>query len=61
VFQLAGNSTLYFEAKASAFPGMAMLRDGDHVKLTYLDTKNIEAVVNNLELVSPRNVAATQK
>ncbi len=51
-FQLVGDSQ-YYDATTQVFPGTPLLRDGDHVSGTFMDTHQAQVSVRELRLVSP--------
>ncbi len=52
-FQIVGDGSHYFDVNTQTYPGTPLLRDGDQVKGSYLDTHQAQSAVRSLELVGP--------
>jgi hypothetical protein len=50
-FQLVGDGTHYFDVNDKTYPGAPLLRDGDTVSGSYLDTHQALSAVHSLSLV----------
>jgi len=59
-FQLEGDRH-YYDATIQDFAGTPLLRDGDRVKGSYMDTHQPQAAVSKLQLIDPVMVAPGKK
>jgi hypothetical protein len=50
-FQLNGDGRHYFDVTTQAFAGAPLLRDGDHVNGTFMDTRQAQVAVRQMQLV----------
>lgn len=50
-FQLNGDTRHYFDVTTQAFTGAPLLRDGDHVNGTFMDTHQAQVAVRQMRLV----------
>jgi hypothetical protein len=50
-FQLNGDSRHYFDVSTQAYAGAPLLRDGDHVNGTFMDTRQSQVAVRQMQIV----------
>ena len=51
-FQLNGDAKHYFDVTTQAYTGAPLLRDGDHVVGTYMDTRQTQVAVREMNIVA---------